>query len=595
MEDIKIMYKDEKIAVLQDSGKKELKTKGKYCQDDITIDYQKPSSGITSAGSHCDENGKWHFPYEEWNQDGNDMNIELIPIAEDEEVIYYLCDCRDANSFLGLRIYASNSNGLLVDYGVCNQGVFYPRTTAERITNMSYYRVWLAGLEEDFIVIRVRTNNGNHIPRIELAGWTSNLETGVAYTTTHNSILMRYGRCPYASFLRTECYKLESDNILDFAKELHNETLTISNMYNTCYSLQRWRQDGWNIAGNKVTSMANMFQYCVTLCDTPEIINMKNWCTSECTSLQSTFAYTYELKSILDLSNWNLENVTTTMQFCLNAEEVSKIIGLETWRGGASITTMYRMFSECYSLAGVVDFSGLTISSNMTNFSDIFNQCHRIEKVIYPKDMDMSNVTTMANMHYNNKSLKEIIHQNTKPPKNGKLTSISQIIARCRSLKKFDFLKGADLSSANVNSAFQYCYAMQTSDDVDLSGCIFPKSGFSGTTNGSMFAYNLAMTKIDLSWFDLALDTSSGKNLTVSLVTNIPSCAEFYPPKNIQNVNVNLTIAGSSKLSHDSIIRIFENLIPTTKTATITLGNINKTKLTEEELNIARNKGWTIA
>ena len=45
MADLTIKYKGQPITELSDSGTKTLKTAGKYCEDDITVEYAKPAGG----------------------------------------------------------------------------------------------------------------------------------------------------------------------------------------------------------------------------------------------------------------------------------------------------------------------------------------------------------------------------------------------------------------------------------------------------------------------------------------------------------------------------------------------------------------------
>ena len=45
MADLTIKFKGQPIVQMSDSGTKTLKTAGKYCEDDITIEYAKPAGG----------------------------------------------------------------------------------------------------------------------------------------------------------------------------------------------------------------------------------------------------------------------------------------------------------------------------------------------------------------------------------------------------------------------------------------------------------------------------------------------------------------------------------------------------------------------
>ena len=45
MSDLTIKYKDQPIVEMTESGTKTLKTAGKYCEDDISVEYAKPAGG----------------------------------------------------------------------------------------------------------------------------------------------------------------------------------------------------------------------------------------------------------------------------------------------------------------------------------------------------------------------------------------------------------------------------------------------------------------------------------------------------------------------------------------------------------------------
>ena len=51
MADLTIKYKGQPIVELSESGTKTLKTAGKYCEGDITVEYVKPAGGGGSGGT----------------------------------------------------------------------------------------------------------------------------------------------------------------------------------------------------------------------------------------------------------------------------------------------------------------------------------------------------------------------------------------------------------------------------------------------------------------------------------------------------------------------------------------------------------------
>ena len=46
MSDLTIKYKNQPITELSESGTKTLKTAGKYCEGDISVEYSKPAGGV---------------------------------------------------------------------------------------------------------------------------------------------------------------------------------------------------------------------------------------------------------------------------------------------------------------------------------------------------------------------------------------------------------------------------------------------------------------------------------------------------------------------------------------------------------------------
>ena len=53
MPDVNITYKGSSIATMNDSGTKTLKTGGKYCQNDIVVEYIKPEGGGVVGSTNC--------------------------------------------------------------------------------------------------------------------------------------------------------------------------------------------------------------------------------------------------------------------------------------------------------------------------------------------------------------------------------------------------------------------------------------------------------------------------------------------------------------------------------------------------------------
>ena len=92
-----------------------------------------------------------------------------------------------------------------------------------------------------------------------------------------------------------------------------------------------------------------------------------------------------------------------------------------------------------------------------------------------------------------------------------------------------------------------------------------------------------------------SLDVS---NFDTNKVTNMSgmfyNCNSLTELDSMQNIPVTLDLS-STILDTTSLLDVINNLVTITTTQTVTLGSTLLAKLTEEQIAIATNKGWTIA
>ena len=62
----------------------------------------------------------------------------------------------------------------------------------------------------------------------------------------------------------------------------------------------------------------------------------------------------------------------------------------------------------------------------------------------------------------------------------------------------------------------------------------------------------------------------------------------------MKNMKVNFNISASTLFTRETLLEILNNLATVTSTQTLTMGNTNLAKLTDEDKVIATNKGWTL-
>lgn len=147
-----------------------------------------------------------------------------------------------------------------------------------------------------------------------------------------------------------------------------------------------------------------------------------------------------------------------------------------------------------------------------------------------------------------------------------------------------------DISSWNLNdfkSLDYFCYSSSNLTEINLSNC----DTSSVITMSSAFMYCSKLTKI-LGILDFS-ETTGLYGVFGSVASNSPRLLEEVRIKNLNKTGLNLSYC--TALSYDSLIYLINNLVETTTAKTVSLGSENLAKLTQEEIAIATEKGWTLA
>ena len=124
MADITVSYKGSSIATINSSGTTTLGTSGKYCEDDITINYDKPSGGssrisFSESPGYINADGSIH------SQDATRKEVytSLIPVTE---MLFYLKNATSVAMWACVCTYDSGGN-------------FIARTTLVNSNRTSFY------------------------------------------------------------------------------------------------------------------------------------------------------------------------------------------------------------------------------------------------------------------------------------------------------------------------------------------------------------------------------------------------------------------------------------------------------------------------
>ena len=217
-----------------------------------------------------------------------------------------------------------------------------------------------------------------------------------------------------------------------------------------------------------------------------------------------------------------------------------------------NVTDMYHMFSYCPHLTTVP----LLDTHNVTDMNYMFYYCSNLTTV---PQLDTSSVTNMGSMLYNCSKLTTIPLLDT-----SNVTDMHSMFYNCSSLTTIPLLDTSNVT--NVSSMFSGCSKLTTIPLLDTS---------SVTNVSSMFGYCSSLT-------DLGGLKDIGKAFTGS-----------------SSSSHNFSLSNSSKLTHDALMNVINNLYDMTTTtvtdAKLTLSSTPKGLLTDDEKAIVTTKGWTLA
>ena len=294
-----------------------------------------------------------------------------------------------------------------------------------------------------------------------------------------------------------------------------------------------------------------MFRNCSSL---TEIIGMETWDMSNCTDVSNMFESCFSLTEIIGMETWNMSkcnninymfyragitdptpvyNMLSTFTGS-SAESLfreSKIESIELGRFPSSITKFIYAFSDCTNLK-TIDFTGA--SHNVISWAYAFTGC--------------SNVTSLI------------------------------------SLETFNAPDGVDLT----NMMDRVGTRLETIDMSGLTCKVGAPTRFNNRGN------KLKTIKIAWDWIN---------------VTRRPDyfLADFDSLENIEwgrNIKIDIDnlwqVGRHNKLTVQSLLNLFNALYDyasegNTDTHTCVIGSANLAKLSDEQITIATNKGWTVS
>lgn len=428
---------------------------------------------------------------------------------------------------------------------------------------------WGDGTSTTNVISHTYATAGRYV--VKMHGYTS----GNNYC--HDSIaesLIEVVKLPYRdynlSMLFNGCSKLTKVN-------MSNITGQIGYWFVNCTSLTEVIAYNVTLRGN-----SGVFQGCLYL---TKIEGMNTWDTSQVTSMVNFFSGCSSLTEI-DVSSFDTSNVTTMESMFRNygggilPSKLRRIIGIEKFNT-SKVTTMRYMF-QGQNLLTELNIGGWN-TPKLNNLADCFNGCASIASLDL-SSWNLSNCINFSNMF--NGCTKLIIPPITTFGNADSPTTrigYNQMYSGCKFTAKditFKVVGACELyrvfiQCKNLDSTITFEW--KTDQTVNVTGLFCE-----GTNISVLGNFNLtSCTGLFASYFFGNIGTQVNKNLTTFNCYGVQT--------------YNLSISNYPNLSKESIMNIINCLCETTETLTLTLGSTNMAKLTEAEIAIATNKGWTIS
>ena len=289
-------------------------------------------------------------------------------------------------------------------------------------------------------------------------------------------------------------------------------------------------------------------------------------------------------------------------------------------------------FSNCTNLRKVTAYN-LT----PTNCQNMFNSCSSLTELVGLDTWDMSNCTNVNYMFYGagitdptpvydmlstykGNGLSYFFQGSniesfefSKMPKT--ITSYFIVANNCANLKTIDFT-GASNNISSLQQAFQACPNVTSIIGLETFTAPDGINLFKIFANGTLRNISiLDMSNLTCKVADLpgtgdsaslttikwAFDWSNISRVENFIWFNLPNVTNYEFGRNIKaDLGSNTSLSTMNKLTVDSLLNLFNALYDfasegNTDTHTCIIGATNLAKLTDEQIAIATNKGWTVS
>ena len=247
----------------------------------------------------------------------------------------------------------------------------------------------------------------------------------------------------------------------------------------------------------------------------------------------------------------------------------------------SNVTDMASMFYYCSSLTSVLQFD----TSNVTNMSYMFNNCRKLTSI---PQLDTSSVANMSYMFYYCEKLTSIPQLDT-----SSVTDMRNMFDNCVVLTSIPQLDTSSVT--DMQQMFQYCKALVKLPDFN---CVKVKN-FGGASYNTWLYNCQNIQKIGV------VDCDSVTNIgyffggsTQTYLTDFGGCRNLGKASSVSNTNSSYFMTYAPNLTYESVMNVINGLYDRASAGlsvlTLKLHANHLAMLSEDDIAIATNKGWTI-
>ena len=258
--------------------------------------------------------------------------------------------------------------------------------------------------------------------------------------------------------------------------------------------------------------------------------------------------------------------------------------------------SFYNTFNDCSKLTKVTAYNLAPI-----NCTNMFYNCSSLTEIIGIETWDMSGCTDCDYMFRNCSSLINIDVSNWNV---SKVSTFAGIFFDCNNLSVLNISNWRPINANNMQTMFRNCSKL-TELNISNWGTL-PKvktlystfDGCSGLTELVLPTFTTTLTNMRTTFANctnlITLDISNCDLSNVEIIDAFSSTTNLTNINSGTNISNDIIFSYCNKLTVTSLLSIINNLATVSNNKTLTLGSTNLAKLTDEQIAIATNKGWTV-